>query len=242
MNYRPSFTPRLPLVVKNLLIINGLFYLATLLINGELMRHLFGAHYFDSEYFRVWQPITYMFMHGGFFHIFFNMYALFLFGSAIESAWGPKRFLQFYIFTGIGALITQMGVNAFEVYQMTGGILTSPYTAGCQIDGNMLRCPDQLSIELYQKANTPLVGASGAVMGLLLAFGMTFPNVELMLIFFPVPIKAKYFVILYGLIELFFGAARFEGDNVAHFAHIGGLIFGFILIKIWNKGKPKRFY
>lgn len=242
MNYRPSFAPRMPVVVKNLLIINGLFFLATLMVDQSFMMNIFGAHYFDSELFRVWQPITYMFMHGGFFHIFFNMYAVFLFGSAIESVWGPKRFLQYYIFTGLGALALQMGVNAFEIYQLTGGFVTAPYTEGCQILADSYRCPDALSLQLFSLGNAPLVGASGAVFGLLLAFGMMFPNVELMMIFLPIPIKAKYFVILYGLIELFMGAARFQGDNVAHFAHIGGLVTGFILIKIWNAGKPKRFY
>lgn len=242
MNYRPSFAPRMPVVVKNLLIINGLFFLATLTTDEAFMLHVFGAHYFESELFRVWQPITYMFMHGSFFHIFFNMYAVFLFGSAIETVWGPKRFLQYYIITGLGALALQMAVTAFEIYQLTGGILTAPYTQGCDVVGLTFRCPDGLSSQLFSMANIPLVGASGAVFGLLLAFGMMFPNVELMLIFLPIPIKAKYFVILYGLIELFMGAARFEGDNVAHFAHIGGLVTGFILIKLWNAGKPKRFY
>ncbi|HEY9560106.1 MAG TPA: rhomboid family intramembrane serine protease [Anseongella sp.] len=242
MNYRPSFAPRMPIVVKNLLIINGLFFLATVLTNEQFMVHTFGAHYFDSDFFRVWQPITYMFMHGGFFHIFFNMYAVFLFGSAIESVWGPKRFLQYYIFTGLGALAIQMAVNAFGIYQMTGGFVTTPYTEGCAIVGNMFQCPPTSSVDLFAKANAPLIGASGAVFGLLLAFGMMFPNVELMMIFLPIPIKAKYFVILYGVMELFLGAARFEGDNVAHFAHLGGLVTGFILIKIWNIGKPKRFF
>ena len=243
MNYRPSFAPRMPIVVKNLLIINGLFFLATLMLDQTFMRYTFGAHYVESTFFRVWQPITYMFMHGGFFHIFFNMYAVFLFGSAIESVWGPKRFLQYYILTGLGALAVHTGVTAFEIYQLTGGFVTAPYTTGCQVlaDGTM-SCLSGSSIQLFALGNAPLVGASGAVFGLLLAFGMMFPNVELMMIFLPVPIKAKYFVILYGLIELFMGAARFEGDNVAHFAHIGGFITGFILIKLWNVGKPKRFY
>src|SRR3546814_1442582 len=106
----------------------------------------------------------------------------------------------------------------------------------------MFQCPPTFSFDLFAKANAPLIGVSGAVFGLLLAFGMMFPNVYLMMIFLPIPIKAKYFVILYGVMELFLGAARFEGDNVAHFAHLGGLVTGFILIKIWNIGKPKRFF
>lgn len=228
MNYRPSFTPRLPLVVKNLLIINALFYVATLTFNEEFMYRTFGAFYFASPLFDVWQPITYMFMHSSanFFHIFFNMYAVFMFGSAVESVWGPKRFLQYYMFTGIGALALHMAVNAFQVYQLTGSI--APQT--------------NIPPEVIQIYSGPIVGASGAVFGLLLAFGMMFPNVELMLIFLPIPIKAKYFVILYGLIELFLGVARFQGDNIAHFAHIGGMLFGYILIKIWNRGRPRRFY
>ena len=122
-----------------------------------------------------------------------------------------------------------MAVNAFQIYQLTGGI-TIDVEAGTAIK------------EVYDIYSGPIVGASGAVVGLLLAFGMLFPNAELMLIFFPVPIKAKYFVILYGLAELFLGTARIQGDNIAHFAHIGGMLFGFILIKIWNKEKPKGFY
>jgi len=229
MNYRPSFAPRLPIVVKNLLIINGLFFLATLMISEDFMYGTFAAFYFDSPLFRVWQPITYMFMHGSFFHILFNMYAVFMFGSAVESVWGPKRFLQYYMFTGLGALALHMGVNAVEVYQLTGAVTIDPRASAL---------PQEV-LNIYQG---PIVGASGAVFGLLLAFGMMFPNVELMMIFLPIPIKAKYFVILYGLAELFMGIASFQGDNIAHFAHVGGMLFGFILIKIWNTGKPRRFY
>src|SRR3546814_19220797 len=126
-----------------------------------------------------------MFMHGGFFHIFFNMYAVFLFGSAIESVWGPKRFLQYYIFTGLGALAIQMDVNAFGIYQMTGGFVTTPYTDGCAIDGNMFQCPNTSSIDLLAKANAPLIGTSVAVIGLTLALGLMFPNVETMCNFTP---------------------------------------------------------
>lgn len=223
--------PRVPLVVKNLLIINGLFFVATLVISQGFMVDTFGAHYFDSHLFRVWQPVTYMFMHGGLLHILFNMYAVFLFGSAVESVWGPKRFLQYYILTGLGALALHMGVQAFEFYQISGSI-----TSGCEIIGDRVKCPDEQAFEIFRMASTPIVGASGAVFGLLLAFGMMFPNVELMLIFLPIPIKAKYFVIGYGVLELFQGVARFEGDSVAHYAHIGGMLFGYILIKGW-KGK-----
>jgi membrane associated rhomboid family serine protease len=165
-----------------------------------------------------------MFMHGSLTHILFNMFALWTFGTPLENFWGPKRFLTYYMLTGLGAAALHLGVGAWEVTQLQHAI------AAGQADPRML---DMI-------LSIPTVGASGAIFGLLLAFGMLFPNTELMLIIFPIPIKAKYFVIGYGAIELFTGITG-TNDGVAHFAHLGGMLFGFILIKIWQKDRT-RFY
>ena len=194
-HFQPQRFSLLPPVVKNLLIINGLFFLATIVGSGsniDLYAPL-AMHHWDSNSFRIWQPITYMFMHGDFFHIFFNMWGVWMFGTQLENLWGSKRFLKFYLLTGLGA-----GILHFILFP----------------DGS-------------------LVGASGALFGLLLGFGMMFPNAQLMLIFLPVPIKAKYFVVIYGLMELYYGFT--STGNIAHFAHIGGMLFGFLIIKYWKR-------
>ena len=221
-------------VVKNLLIINVIFYIATMLFTEFMVRY-FGVFYFGSPYFKVWQIITYMFMHspGTFFHILFNMFALFSFGSTLEYYFGSKRFLNFYLITGLGALALQMAVQAFEIYSIAGSITVYPemlmhYAAD---DVNKIR-------EIY---STPMLGASGAIFGLLVAFGMLFPNAELMIFLIPFPIKAKYIIPIYIVIELFAGVAQFAGDSVAHFAHLGGALFGFILIKLWGIRRPGGF-
>lgn len=224
----------LPMVVKNLLIINGLMFLGAMVLDGSGSNFMvkMALFYPDSPHFSPYQMVTHMFMHGGFGHLFFNMFALFMFGSPLERIWGPKRFLIFYMVTGLGAALLHSGVLALEVNGIAG-----------QMFGNAERTdldPSQIGalVDIY---NTPTVGASGAVFGLLLGFGMLFPNTELMLLFFPVPIKAKYFVILYGAAELFFGVARIQGDNIAHFAHLGGMLFGYLLIKFWQKDR-QQFY
>ncbi len=174
-------------------------------------------------------------MHAGWMHIFFNMFALFTLGPALEYTMGPKRFLQFYFITGIGALTLQMLIQAFEVHQIIGTFTVphgdiSPYFA--QPGYNKLK-------EIYEGG---IVGASGAIFGLLVGFGMLFPNIELFIMFIPLPVKAKYFVIGYILIELYSGIAQNPGDSVAHWAHLGGALFGFILIKIWGMRRPNNFY
>ncbi len=194
-----GFMSGTPVVTKNLLIINGLVFLATLITDYVLVRYL-GLFFPTSSYFRPWQLVTHIFMHGSFIHLLFNMYALWLFGRILEQTWGPQRFFIYYFATALGA-------------------------AGFYLLTKLFMGPIDL--------NMPVVGASGAVYGLLLGFGMLFPNAELMLIFLPIPIKAKYFVIGFGLIELFQGLAN-TGSNIAHFAHLGGMIFGFILIKWWQ--------
>ncbi|WP_342647075.1 rhomboid family intramembrane serine protease [Mucilaginibacter sp. CSA2-8R] len=237
--YRQNPLDNLTPVVKNLLILNVIFFLGNWFLqhSGLNFEPYLAAHYFNAPIFRAWQIITYMFMHGGWMHIFFNMFALFTLGPALEYAMGPKRFLQFYFITGIGALALQMLVQAFEVYQVIGTFTVPhgdirPYFA--QPGFNKLE-------EIYSPFSG-IVGASGAIFGLLVAFGMLFPNIELFIMFIPLPVKAKYFVIGYILIELYSGIAQSPGDSVAHWAHLGGALFGFILIKIWGMRKPNNFY
>jgi rhomboid-like protein len=226
-------------VVKNLLIINILFFIGTYTLGSvipDVIKYL-PVYYFNSPNFRLWEVITYMFMHGGFAHIFFNMFALFSFGSIVEYAMGPKKFLSFYFICGIGAIVLQMIVQALEVHAITGSItiqhpgLDSSYLAyGAKAQS------------LYELYNTPVVGASGAIFGLLIAFGMLFPNMELMILFIPVPIKAKYIIPVYVVLELFLGVKQFSGDSVAHFAHLGGAILGYIMVKYWRLQRPNNFY
>ncbi len=232
----------MPLVVKNIIIINVLFFLAryTLdsLINVDLNDNL-GMYYFNSPSFKPWQLVSYMFMHGGFTHLLFNMFALWMFGAQIENIWGPKRFLNYYLITGFGAaflhyLIIHFQVIGIESY-FTEGQIFSIINSGTFDRSSPLFSK---AIELYSLYHTPVVGASGSVFGLLLAFGMTFPN-QVIYLNFLFPIKAKYFVILYGLFEFVGGIQNTAGDNVAHFAHLGGMLFGFILIKYWKKNDVK---
>ena len=277
--YRPNSFRSLPVIVKNLLIINGLFFLATELFKGQNSIDLadyLGLHYFTSELFKPYQFVTYMFMHGGIFHILFNMFALFMFGNVLENLWGPKRFLIFYMVTGIGAALIYLGYQAFEYHQIQvamQGLLnnTTPEEYLSVVKNHFSDLYDipenrpifesfinewsknignqsfsekaisDMSQFITFKQNIPMVGASGAIFGILVAFGMLFPNTELMLMFVPIPIKAKYAVVIYAVAELFFGVARFSGDNIAHFAHLGGALFGFILVKYWQK-KNKHFY
>ncbi len=234
----------IPPVTKNLLIINGIFFLGRMLFGQQFdLDNLLGAHYFDSPLFRVWQPITYMFMHGSFMHLFFNMFALFMFGGILEQRWGQKRFLNFYLITGLGALVLQWAVQAFELYQITGSIINQGQLALDRLSKGMF------DPTLYSEASASnlfsiyfgtMIGASGAVFGIMAAFAMLYPNVELFLMFIPIPIKAKYFIPIYIAIELFLGVARIQGDSVAHFAHLGGALIGFILVKLWSK--KDRFY
>jgi membrane associated rhomboid family serine protease len=237
---------QIPPVVKNLLIINILFFAATYVAESKGIQLAFylGAFYFDSPLFRIWQPITYMFMHGGFTHILFNMFALYMFGGVLETRWGPKKFINFYFITGLGALALQLAVQAFEVYQLTGSIVNygavtidlAKGMAGANVAGLTAEQSNTL-LEIY---TAPMVGASGAIFGLLVAFGMLYPNVEMYIMFIPIPVKAKYIMPVYIVIELFLGVARFQGDSVAHYAHLGGALLGFILVKLWKD--KNRYY
>lgn len=228
----------IPPVVKNLLIINGLFFLATLLFDqpGRELADYLGAHYFDSPKFRIWQPITYMFM-----HLFFNMFGLFMFGGVLEHRWGAKKFINFYLITGLGALALQWVVQGIELYQITGSVINHgnlPLGMLSQGKFNPDQYTESTASNLFSIYFGTMIGASGAVFGIMTAFAVLYPNVELMLMFIPVPIKAKYFIPIYIVIELFLGVARIQGDSVAHFAHLGGALIGFMLVKFW-KDKDK---
>ncbi|MFQ3580194.1 MAG: rhomboid family intramembrane serine protease [Bacteroidales bacterium] len=242
-NYSPQRFSTLPPVIKNLLIINGLFFLATLSIgqvSGVDLVDVLGLHYPASEYFRPYQFITYMFMHGSFTHIFFNMFALWMFGNVLENIWGPKRFLAYYLITGVGAALTHMIVTYFRILSVKEGLpqelIDIVYAEGATLIQNGRNYTDEGMGALNILINTPTVGASGSVFGILLAFGMMFPN-SLIYLYFFIPVKAKYFVIGYGLLELFSGVMDQPGDNVAHFAHLGGMVFGIGMIYYWQYKK-----
>lgn len=238
----------IPPVVKNLLIINVIFYIAMLLFGAQMMTSVLGVHYFDSPNFRIWQVVTYMFMHdySSLFHIMFNMFALYTFGTSLEYTMGSKRFLNFYLITGLGALALQMVVQAVEVYGITGSIINNGSFVIDAVKRTIGFNPEVISQDkastLLSIYLTPMVGASGAIFGLLIAFGMLFPNAELFIMFIPVPVKAKYIIPVYVLLELFLGVKQFEGDSVAHFAHLGGALFGFILVKMWGLNRRNNFY
>ncbi|MFM2316074.1 MAG: hypothetical protein RLZZ155_406 [Bacteroidota bacterium] len=228
---RMNLTP----AVKNIIIINVLIYLACFVIPG-LSENLTG-YYFASPNFRPWQIVTHMFMHSmsDFTHIFFNMYALYLFGTALENYWGTKKFVIYYMTCGIGAFFLHMGVSYFEIQKMMHALtdreIYQVMVTGLE-EGKAYKVQ---MVDLYSAINTGVVGASGAVFGVLLGFGMLFPNTELMLLFPPIPLKAKYFVMIYGAIEFYLAMRQTAGDNVAHYAHLGGMIFGYLLLKYWQK-------
>ena len=230
--YSPGNFNELPVVVKNLLIINGLLFLATVSLSnlGIDLVKIFGLHQFQSNDFRPHQLITHIFMHGSFTHLFFNMFALWMFGKILENIWGEKRFLIYYMITGIGAAFIHLLISQYQIISISNQI---PELVSIAIEGKY-NPSIPLSKKLTQLIITPTVGASGAVFGLLLAFGMLFPN-ALLYLYFAIPIKAKYFVIGYGILELYAGISNNPADNVAHFAHLGGMIFGYILIKYWKK-------
>ena len=234
-----------PPVVLNLIIINALMFLGTVALQQAFnidLNHTLGLYYFGSPLFNPYQIITHMFMHGSLGHIFFNMFALWMFGKVLEQVWGSRRFFIYYMITGLGAVFLHTLVLSIEIHPLVNYV-SQTYN----IDTFTPDAIDQLYNMADPKARalavallTPTIGASGAVFGVLLAFGMLFPNTQLMLLFPPIPIKAKYFVIGYGLIELYLGLMQ-PGSNVAHFAHLGGMLFGFIMIKLWEKDR-KAFY
>jgi len=279
--YRPTGFRVLPPVVKNILILNGLFFFATYALGSALnldLTNILGLHYFAASEFEPYQFITYMFMHGGWSHIIFNMFALWMFGSVLENVWGPRKFISYYLVTGIGAALVHYLVffnDINPVLQLMDSFLDAPSYGNLQafidahkfnIDQNNTVIADNfqkftLSYNILQSdpanavamqnainfvseykeyfLNLPtVIGASGAVFGLLLAFGMLFPN-SLIYLYFFIPIKAKWFVIIFGVLELVSGFYD-TGGNVAHFAHLGGMIFGFFMIIYWNRQEKNR--
>ena len=237
-----SFMRNMPPVTLNLIIINTLLLFAGFVMqrSGVNLDYILGLHYFEASKFNAVQLVTYMFLHANISHLFFNMFSLFMFGSTLERVWGGKKFLIYYVVTGLGAAITQEFVWWLQVRDVLSHEMLNIGTGVITRQQFILEyMPNYLNNAFLT------IGASGAVFGILLAFGMLFPNVSLFLMFIPVPIKAKYFVIGYGILELFLGISNRSGDNIAHFAHLGGMIFGFILIKIWKKqdfNNGKYFY
>ncbi len=279
--YRPGKFSVLPPIIKNLLIINGLLFVATIVLSSSYaidLIDILGLHYFGAEEFEPYQVITYMFMHGDVGHIFFNMFALWMFGNVLENFWGSRRFLFYYLATGVGAALTHYLVfyfqispaldlinefiqnpdfnalqslvanHRFAVHQNAGEIWNSfvefqRHWEVLQIHPNNRESLEyaQLFMVEYKDyfLNLPtVIGASGAVFGILLAFGMMFPNTRIY-VYFLFPVKAKYFVIIYGALELIYGISG-TSSNIAHFAHLGGMVFGFLLILFW-KNKRKKF-
>lgn len=229
------FTNMTP-VVKNLLIINIIFFVATFALDtmGINLVQLLSAFYPGSPFFRLWQIVSYMFMHSGFFHIFSNMLGLIMIGPLLEYTFGPKRFLTYYFITGIGALALQYAVQAFEVHQLTGQFF---------IDTNTYQPINEQQMRHLQEIYfAPILGASGAVFGLLIAIFLLYPDVEVYIYFIPIPVKIKYLVPIYVLFELYGGLRQAQGDSVAHFAHLGGALVGFIVIKLWGYRSRNNFY
>ena len=229
-------------VVKNLIIVNCIFSLATWVLGrqGIDLVGTFAAFYFNSANFKIWQVVTYMFMHdpNNIFHLIFNMYTLLIFGPMLEHYMGPKRFFNFYFLTGFGALAMQMLVSGLGVYHLVGSF-TIP-------GGNpaYYSAYDGIYTQLQDIYTGPVLGASGAIFGILVGFGTIFPNAEMMIIPIPIPIKAKYLIIAYVAFEVSegFGITHLMGGNIAHFAHIGGGLTGFILVRLWGLHKHNNFF
>lgn len=264
---------RMTPVVKNLLIINVLFFAATIVMQRSLgldLENLLGLHYVRASDFGFWQLVTFVFMHANVSHLFFNMFALWMFGTAVEDAVGTKRFLAYYMACGIGSGIIQeiaVGIDLRPIIAAVDTLLSDTTTANIQeflsttirivsiesqqlvdtfikeYNGTVGSDPMAAEVmarefaikyqDMYINANVT-VGASGAVFGILLAFGMIYPNLRIMLLFPPIPMKAKWFVLVYGLLELFGGIHGSDYDNVAHWAHLGGMLFGFLLLRMWG--------
>lgn len=237
---------QIPPITKNLLIINVLMFFGTIVADSygiDLARYL-GLHFVLSDHFNLAQLFTYMFMHGGFTHLFFNMFALWMFGRILEQVWGPKRFLTYYIVCGVGAGLIQELVVGIQYFITTSGMPTEDVDVvlreGAAALQQNLNFKDDNLASLNLIVNGLTVGASGAIYGILLGFGLLFPNEKMFVFPLPFPIPAKYFVIGYAVIELLLGIANNPTDNVAHFAHLGGMIFGYILIMYWRNQIRRR--
>jgi len=230
-------------VVKNILLINVVLMVANFIFlrTGTDLNDILGAYYWESESFSPYQILTHMFMHDnrGLMHIIFNMFALVMFGSQLERIWGAKKFLIYYVVCGFGAYILHNFVTMIEVQQALSLLSDTDIAAYKDTGVVYKRIAIAAQEPLWHAENTSMVGASGAVFGLLAGYAYHFPNTKLMLLFPPIPIKAKFFVLGYAALELYSGFQNAEGDSVAHFAHIGGALVGFIMLLIWNKGKFK---
>lgn len=217
-NNRGGFLSSIPTATKNIIVINVLVMIMTSL-NGDLMYEKFALFYPTSPFFHWWQPVTHMFMHGGFWHLFFNMYTLYFFGRVLEERWGARKFLIFYFVTGLGAALVHTGVEWLQMQHWMGQVAEGSMAAQAKIHALKM---------------TPTVGASGAIYGVLMGFAMLYPDAILSLVFPPVSMKAKWFVLIFAAIELLTGITGM-GGGIAHFAHLGGLIFGYLLILYWKK-------
>lgn len=213
-----GFLSNVPTATKNIIIINILVMVMTSL-NEDFMYEKFALFYPTSPFFHFWQPVTHMFMHGGFWHLFFNMYTLYFFGRVLEERWGAKKFLIFYFVTGLGAALIHTGVEWIQMQHWMSQVAEGSMAAQANI---------------YALKMTPTVGASGAIYGVLMGFAMLYPDAIMSLIFPPISLKAKWFVLIFGGIELLTGITG-VGGGIAHFAHLGGLIFGYLLIMYWKK-------
>ncbi len=238
---------RLTEAIKHLLIINILFFLATSLY-GDQMYQWFSLWFPKNENFGMWQVVTHMFMHGGIMHIAFNMYALWAFGSPLESMWGRNKFFFFYFSAGLGAALLHTGINYYHFNEGMSALVNSGLTESQVLEiisegkysPSWYEIAGKGTIDNFLSAyNTPAVGASGAIYGVLVAFAFSFPQAELMLIFLPIPIKAKYFVPVLIALDLFSGVTGYGifGQGIAHFAHVGGAVAGFIMMWYWKKNQ-----
>jgi membrane associated rhomboid family serine protease len=278
--FRPGRFQILPTAIKNLIIINALMFLARQTIQSAdytPMDDLLALHTWQSPLFEPWQFITHLFMHGSIEHIFFNMFALWMFGSVLENLWGPKKFLTFYIVCGLGAALMHMTVLYFESKSLLDGYNTllsnfnygtfenfftnqhlADYLKGTTDYDNVMNLANQYKMDPHNiylanqassitqqfvnaRINEPTLGASGAIFGCLAAFGYLFPNTYIYIYFF-LPLKAKWFVLIYAGFELISGLQNSAGDNVAHFAHLGGALFGLALVYFWNRTNRQTFY
>lgn len=220
-NSRGGFLSNLPVVTKNILIINVFMLLFTSL-RPNFMYEMFALYYPTSPFFHWWQPITHMFMHGGFWHLFANMFTFIMFGAVLERQWGPKKYLTFYLITGLGAAALHMGVNWLEVQHWQSLMAAGGADAM------------SASASMRMLLRTPMVGASGAIYGVLMGFAMLFPDTVITLLFPPIPLKAKWWILIWLAIELVTGIGGM-GGGIAHFAHLGGALFGWLMIREWKR-------
>ncbi|MBL4905547.1 MAG: rhomboid family intramembrane serine protease [Flavobacteriaceae bacterium] len=239
---------RLTEAIKHLIIINVILFVVPQMLNLDLAQ-IFALYFPQNEYFGFWQYVTHMFMHGGFSHILFNMYALWAFGTPLEQMWGKKKFLFFYFSAGLGAGAIYTLVNYYQfngIYEQLIGFGLSATDIQTILETGsyntaLVDLTTREMTEFYNLYHTPAVGASGAVYGILVAFGMMYPNAKLALIFLPIPIAAKYFIPVMIFGDLFFGVTKYSIGNIAHFAHIGGALIGFIIAWYWKKNQFKTY-